>query len=118
MSVTAIQATQVFATIANGGVRVQPHIIKGWTSPDGTFTPADQPTTTQAVAPETAQTVLSMMESVVDDGTGSSAAIPGYRVAGKTGTAQAWLANGAQGITASCTSRRPGCWRSPPTPAR
>ena len=39
VSVTALQATQVFATIANGGVRVQPHIIKGWTSPDGTYTP-------------------------------------------------------------------------------
>ncbi|AEE45742.1 penicillin-binding protein transpeptidase [Cellulomonas fimi ATCC 484] len=100
VSVTAIQATQVFATIANGGVRVQPHIIKGWTSADGTYTPAPAPATTQVVSPQTAATVLSMMESVVDDGTGSGAAIPGYRVAGKTGTAQNWV-NGRQGITAS-----------------
>ena len=100
VSVTALQATQVFATIANGGVRVQPHIVKGWTSPDGTYTPADAPTTTQVVSPETAKTVLTMMQSVVDDGTGSNAAIPGYQVAGKTGTAQNWV-GGVQGITAS-----------------
>ena len=101
LSVTALQATQVFATIGNGGVRVQPHIIKGWTAADGTYTPTPTAKATQVVSPETAQTVLTMMEGVVDDGTGSSAAIPGYRVAGKTGTAQAWMSNGTQGITAS-----------------
>jgi cell division protein FtsI (penicillin-binding protein 3) len=100
VSVTALQATQVFATIANGGVRVQPHVVKGWTSPDGTYTPAEAPTTTQVVSPETAKTVLTMMQSVVDDGTGANAAIPGYQVAGKTGTAQNWV-GGVQGITAS-----------------
>ncbi|GIG37241.1 peptidoglycan D,D-transpeptidase FtsI family protein [Cellulomonas pakistanensis] len=101
LSVTALQATDVFATIANGGVRVTPHLVKGWTEPDGTFTPAEPAATTQVVSPETAQTVLTMMESAVDEGTGSSAAIPGYRVAGKTGTAQAWAMDGTQGITAS-----------------
>lgn len=101
LSVTALQATDVFATIANGGVRVTPHLVKGWTEPDGTYTPAQAAETTQVVSPETAQTVLTMMESAVDEGTGSAAAIPGYRVAGKTGTAQAWAADGTQGITAS-----------------
>ncbi|QZN87548.1 penicillin-binding protein 2 [Cellulomonas sp. C5510] len=101
LSVTALQATDVFATIANGGVRVTPHLVKGWTEPDGTYTPAQPAETTQVVSPETAQTVLTMMESAVDEGTGSAAAIPGYRVAGKTGTAQAWAADGTQGITAS-----------------
>lgn len=100
VSVTALQATQVFATIANGGVRVQPHIVKGWTSPDGTYTPAPAAASTQVVSPETAKTVLTMMQSVVDDGTGSNAAIPGYQVAGKTGTAQNWV-GGVQGITSS-----------------
>ncbi|MFI2752651.1 peptidoglycan D,D-transpeptidase FtsI family protein [Cellulomonas sp. P22] len=88
LSVTALQATEVFATIANDGMRVQPHIIKGWTSADGTFTPTITPPATQVVSKETADTVLTMLESAVDDGTGSAASIPGYRIAGKTGTAQ------------------------------
>lgn len=101
LSVTALQATEVFATIANGGTRIAPHLVAGWTEPDGTYTPAEAPEATQVVSPETAATVLSMMESAVDEGTGSAAAIPGYRVAGKTGTAQSWRADGSQGISAS-----------------
>lgn len=98
VSVNALQATSVFATIANGGVRVTPHLVEGWTSPDGTHTPAPAPEGVRVVSEETAATVLSMMESVVDDGTGSNAAVPGYRVAGKTGTAQKFA---PAGITAS-----------------
>jgi cell division protein FtsI (penicillin-binding protein 3) len=101
VSVTALQATSVFATIANGGVRVTPHLVKGWTDTDGTYTPAPAAQRTQVVSEATADTVLSMMESAVDEGTAGAAAIPGYRVAGKTGTAQAWAADGTQGITAS-----------------
>lgn len=98
VSVTALQATSVFATIANDGVRVQPHLLKGWTSPDGTFTPTETDPATQVVSPQTADTVLTMLESAVDEGTGGAAAIPGYRVAGKTGTAQKF---NPDGITAS-----------------
>lgn len=101
VSSTALQATQVFATIANGGVRVQPHLVKGWTDADGTYTAAEPATSTQVVSAQTAQTVLAMMESAVDEGTGSAAAVPGYRVAGKTGTAQSWTADGTEGFTAS-----------------
>lgn len=101
VSVNAVQATQVFATIANGGVRMPAHVIKPATAPDGTAVPADAPVGTQVISPETAATVLKMMESAVDEGTGSNAAIPGYRVAGKTGTAQAWGLGGRTGITAS-----------------
>ena len=98
VSVTALQATQVFATIANDGVRVQPHLVKGWTSADGQYTAAAPAAPTQVVSKETADTVLSMLESVVDDGTGGGAAVPGYRVAGKTGTAQSF---NPKGISAS-----------------
>lgn len=100
VAVNALQVTQVFATIANHGVSVKPHIIAGWTSPDGTYTPVEAADSTRVVSAKTADTVLRMMESVVDDGTGSNASIPGYRVAGKTGTAQNWI-DGKQGITAS-----------------
>ena len=78
VSVTALQATQVFATIANGGVRVQPHIVKGWTVAGRHLHPGRRPpATTQVVSPETAKTVLTMMQSVVDDGTGCQRGDPG-----------------------------------------
>ena len=94
VSVNALQAASVFATIANDGVRVPPRLIAGWTSPDGQYAPVAREPGTQVVSPQTAQTVLSMMESAVDEGTGGDAAIAGYRVAGKTGTAQRFNPSG------------------------
>ncbi len=88
VSVNAVQATSVFSTIANGGVRMQPHLVAGTSTADGKFTAAEMPEGTPIVSAGTAKTVLRMMEAVVDKGTGSHAAVPGYRVAGKTGTAQ------------------------------
>lgn len=88
LAVNAVQATSVFSTIANGGVRVEPTLLKGTTGPDGTFVPAPARGTTQVVSAETADQVLHMMESVVQEGSGTAAAIDGYRVAGKTGTAE------------------------------
>jgi cell division protein FtsI (penicillin-binding protein 3) len=88
LSVNAVQAASVYATIANDGVRVTPTLVAGYTSPDGTFQAAGSPATTRVVSAATARTVRSMLESVVsEDGTAPKAAIPGYRVAGKTGTA-------------------------------
>jgi len=88
LSVNAVQAASVYATIANDGVRVTPSLVDGYTLPDGTYQPAATPSSTRVVSAKTAKTVRSMLESVVSaDGTAPNAAIPGYRVAGKTGTA-------------------------------
>jgi len=84
-----VQATSVFATIANNGVRVEPTLVAGTTDPAGAFTPAPAPDRVRAVSPKSAKTLREMMESVVSDqGTAPMAQIPGYRVAGKTGTAE------------------------------
>ena len=88
-SVTAMQATSVFATIANDGVRVTPTVVAGISDAAGRYTPSNKQKSVRVVSAETAQKMRLMMESVVSaSGTAPSAAIPGYRVAGKTGTAQ------------------------------
>jgi cell division protein FtsI (penicillin-binding protein 3) len=99
-----MQATSVFATIANNGVRVSPTVIAGTQDASGHFTPAANRITTRVVSESTARELRLMMESVVSPtGTAPSAAIPGYRVGGKTGTA--WRYNdktgGYSGYTAS-----------------
>ena len=90
VSVTTLQATQVFATLANHGVRVQPHLVKAVEDVDGTMQPVELDNPTRVVSAETADTVVRMMESAVADGTGAQAEVPGYRIAGKTGTSQAF----------------------------
>ena len=87
-SLTAMQATSVFATIANDGVRVSPSILAGVVDESGKYTPAKPNDSIRVLSSQTATDMRAMMESVVSsNGTAPSAAISGYRIAGKTGTA-------------------------------
>jgi cell division protein FtsI (penicillin-binding protein 3) len=89
VALSALQITDIFATLANDGVRVEPKLIDAYVRPDGTVQTTPPPQTHEVVTEETADAVLEMMERVVsDDGTAPIAAIPGYRVGGKTGTAE------------------------------
>jgi cell division protein FtsI (penicillin-binding protein 3) len=103
LAVTAVQATSVFATVANNGVRVAPRVIDATVAPDGTVTKEAAPSRTRVISAKTAKTLSRMLENVVgEEGTAEAAMIPGYRVAGKTGTAQAPDKNGGyRGYTAS-----------------
>src|SRR5581483_10306365 len=71
------------------GVRIPPRIVQSTSKPDGAVHATKQPAGIKVIDPATAQTLRTMLESVtLPGGTGVKAALPGYRVAGKTGTAQ------------------------------
>ncbi len=86
-SITPLKLVQLHALIANGGKLVTPHITKGLKSDyQSVFNPPYE--SKQVLSPEVTQTVLEWMETVVEKGSGVDATIPGYRIGGKTGTAQ------------------------------
>jgi cell division protein FtsI (penicillin-binding protein 3) len=88
ISVTALQLASAMATIANDGVRVEPRIGLGTQDAEGRVTHFAAAPSHRVVSQQTARTVRSMLEGVVEKGSGSAARLPGYRVAGKSGTAQ------------------------------
>ena len=89
VSTNVMQIASVYATVANGGVRVTPTVIKAVADETGRMVPAAKPQVRRVISPEVAKQLSLMLEAVVtEEGTAPLAAVPGYRIAGKTGTAQ------------------------------
>ncbi|MHB1127119.1 MAG: stage V sporulation protein D [Bacillota bacterium] len=89
IAVTPIQLISAVSAVANGGTWIRPHLVKAFLGNDGQVVRKVEPqAVTQVISEETAQQVRTILEGVVSRGTGVNAYIPGYRAAGKTGTAQ------------------------------
>ncbi|MDE2888517.1 MAG: penicillin-binding transpeptidase domain-containing protein [Gemmatimonadota bacterium] len=87
IGVTALQMAMAYGAIANGGRLMAPRIYRH-RSPDGSWVSERPRILREVVSKETAGIVAEILEGVVERGTGANARVPGYRVAGKTGTAQ------------------------------
>lgn len=89
VSVTPLQQVMAVSAMINGGYLMEPYIVKEIRDPDGTVIEKREPTVVRKViSPETSEEVKHIMQLVVEDGSGRTAAIPGYGIGGKTGTAQ------------------------------
>jgi peptidoglycan glycosyltransferase len=89
LEATPLQMAEVAATVANGGKLMVPHMTARIVDPDGRTVQRISPRVQSVVMkPSTATALRSMMEAVVNEGTGTTAQIPGVQVAGKTGTAE------------------------------
>ena len=87
VGVTPLQMVTAFSTIANGGLRPAPSLVLGTRDTAGVFQSIERLPAERVIGAETARELLLMLERVVESGTGTNAQVPGYRVAGKTGTA-------------------------------
>jgi cell division protein FtsI (penicillin-binding protein 3) len=89
VSLTPIQTAGIYQAIANKGVRLSPVLVEGCVDSAGTLTRTAVDAPVRVITEETAATTIDMLEKVVEFGSiGKTARIPGYRVGGKTGTAQ------------------------------
>lgn len=88
LAVTALQMLDVYVTLANNGVARQPRLVAATIDAAGKRLDLPLGTTRQVVSPATAKTMREMLAAVVEGGTGTKAAVPGYTVGGKTGTAR------------------------------
>ncbi|HXQ75166.1 MAG TPA: penicillin-binding protein 2 [Acidimicrobiales bacterium] len=87
-AVTAQQVLDMVNTVATGGIYVPPRLVQATIGDNGSLTPTPRPATHRALSPGVSSELTTMMEQVVQDGTAVAAGVPGYTVAGKTGTAQ------------------------------
>jgi len=96
VSLTALQLTNALSAIANGGALMRPYVVKAVLDHEGTVLKENRPKVIrQVISPETARTVGAILKTVTEEGgSGKAAGVPGYEVAGKTGTAQKALPNG------------------------
>ena len=102
IGVTAMQVASVYATVANGGVRVAPNIIAATIDGAGHRHAAARPAVRRVISATVAHELSDMLEAVTsNEGTAPAARIPGYRIAGKTGTANRPVNGGYSGYTAS-----------------
>ena len=102
VNITPLQMITAVCAIANDGVLMQPRIVKQITNTEtGAVTTIEPVEVRQVLSAETAETMKSMMESVVVDGTGGRGAVKGYSVGGKTGTSEPIEANKTDGYVAS-----------------
>ena len=89
ISVTPVQIATAFSAVANGGILVRPHIVRDLRAQDGSVARHVEPVMIRRViSQQTAQSLLTILRSAVEEGTGKEAALEQYSVAGKTGTAQ------------------------------
>jgi cell division protein FtsI (penicillin-binding protein 3) len=88
VAVTALQLARVAAVVANGGLLVRPHLVIRIVDPDGRVRPVVLPEPSRVLSESTARALSNILVGAVERGTGTKAAIPGFTVAGKTGTAQ------------------------------
>lgn len=88
IAVTPIQMVRALAALANGGKMMEPHVVKEIKDAKGKVTTVQPKVVSQVISPETARIVTEMMVAAVDNGEAKWAKPKGYRVAGKTGTAQ------------------------------
>lgn len=87
--VTPIQMITAVASVANGGKLMQPYIVQSVIDENGNTVSTTEPTVkSQVISAETASTLCGMLEKVVSEGGGKNAYVPGYRIAGKTGTSE------------------------------